>query len=223
MATIACDVYGTLVDPLGVTTALREHAGEAAPDFAARWRERQLEYTFRRALMRAYEDFAMCTRRALDHTCAATGIDLPAAAREALLASYRGLPAFDDAAAALPALRAAGHEVYAFSNGLPDDIEALLEGAGLRAHVDGVVSVHGVGSFKPDPEVYRHFERCSGADASSVWLASSNPFDVIGARAVGWRAAWVRRRPDAVFDPWDIEPTVTLATLGELPDALARA
>jgi len=38
MAFIGFDVYGTLVDPLGMDAALREHVGELAERFAATWR-----------------------------------------------------------------------------------------------------------------------------------------------------------------------------------------
>ena len=220
MTTIAFDVYGTLIDPLAIGTALGEHVGERAPAFAAAWRDRQLEYSFRRGLMGVYEDFSECTRRALEHTCRATGLDLPEDVRGALLARYRALPAFDDVAPALARLRDGGHAMYAFSNGLPSDLDALLAHAGLRDTLDGVVSVHDVRSFKPDPAVYRHFEAVTGTGADEVWLVSSNPFDVIGARAVRWRAAWVRRREDAVFDPWEFAPSVTVATLDGVVDAL---
>jgi 2-haloacid dehalogenase len=54
-----------------------------------------------------------------------------------------------------------------------------------------------------------------------TWLISSNPFDVIGAINVGMQAAWVKRTPDALFDPWGIQPTVTVSGLTELPAAFS--
>ena len=56
-----------------------------------------------------------------------------------------------------------------------------------------------------------------GADA---WLISSNPFDVIGAISSGMRAAWVQRSPEVLFDPWGIEPTITLSSLSDLADKI---
>ncbi len=49
---------------------------------------------------------------------------------------------------------------------------------------------------------------------------SGNPFDVIGAVAAGINGAWVRRSPDAVWDPWGIAPTVTVDTVGALASAV---
>ncbi|SIO31858.1 HAD-IA family hydrolase [Halodesulfovibrio marinisediminis] len=53
-----------------------------------------------------------------------------------------------------------------------------------------------------------------------IWLISSNPFDVIGAKVAGLQAAWIRRSASSVFDPWGIEPTITVENLNELYDVL---
>lgn len=54
----------------------------------------------------------------------------------------------------------------------------------------------------------------------NLWLISSNPFDVIGAKVAGLQAVWVRRSPSTVFDPWGINPTLTVESLAELYDVL---
>ena len=50
MATIAFDVYGTLIDTDGVVSQLREWIGSQADVFSQTWRSKQLEYSFRRGL-----------------------------------------------------------------------------------------------------------------------------------------------------------------------------
>jgi 2-haloacid dehalogenase len=35
------------------------------------------------------------------------------------------------------------------------------------------------------------------------------------------RAAWVKRSDEAIFDPWGIEPTITVASLNELDEKFA--
>ena len=47
-------------------------------------------------------------------------------------------------------------------------------------------------------------------------MATTLAFDVIGAISAGMKSAWVRRSPEAVFDPWGIEPTITVRSLLEL-------
>lgn len=216
--TLAFDVYGTLVDPLGIVEDLRSLIGNDADAFAAAWRDKQIEYLYRRGLGRRYEPFSVCTRQALDFTCLATGNDLSGTDRDALLRRYRELPAYPESADALSALKAAGFRSFAFSNGEPDDLDALLAHSGLSPSLDGIISAVDVRSYKPDPSVYAHFLDNTGAMLGATWLVSGNSFDVIGAIEAGWQAIWVRRNPKTVFDPWDIEPDGIVTSLDELPD-----
>ncbi len=221
-STLAFDVYGTLIDPFDISTELEAHVADRAPQFAQIWREKQIEYLFRRALMRDYRDFSTCTRQALVFTASRLQTRLTADVQDALMAKYRELPAYSDVPEALAQLSAHGHAIYAFSNGQPDDLEYLLAHAELDKHLDGIVSVHDVESFKPDPVVYRYFLECTGAAAGDTFLISGNSFDVVGAHAVGWNTVWVKRDATAVFDPWGIEPTATIAELGELVASFER-
>ena len=219
--TIAFDVYGTLIDPLGIARDLEDLVGARSGRFAVTWREKQLEYLFRRGLGRDYEPFSVCTAQALDYTCRLLDVQMSSEARRALMERYRDLPAYSGAADALRSLVECGCCCFAFSNGEPEDLEVLLDSAGLGQHLAGIVSVHEVRSFKPDPRVYEHFLDSTGSRAEDTWLVSGNPFDVIGASSVGWKTAWLCRDPDTVFDPWGVEPSVVVESLGDLVPALA--
>lgn len=222
-ATLAFDVYGTLIDTHGVVTALRAHVGERAPAFSQLWREKQLEYTFRRGLMQHYAPFPVCVAEALDYCCARFDLVLEAAQREALLGVFADLPAFPDAAPGLAAAAAAGMRLFAFSNGTAAAVDRLLEGAGLRASFIDVVSCDEVMSFKPNPGVYAHFLRRAGVSGQAAWLVSGNPFDAMGAISAGMQAAWVHRPGGPAWDPWGIAPTVTVPDLVTLAEAIAAA
>ena len=219
--TLAFDVYGTLIDTHGLVSQLEGLVGEKAKAFSNTWRDKQLEYSFRRSLMQKYENFATCTSHALDYTCSYFKVPLTNEQKQGLLDQYRTLPAFNDVADGLSRIKAANYRLYAFSNGTTDAIESLLTSAGIRDYFLGVISVDDLKSFKPNPAVYDHFLEKSGASASNAWLISSNPFDVIGAISAGMRAAWVQRSQEAVFDPWGIEPTVTVDGLGTLDKKIA--
>ena len=221
--TLAFDVYGTLINTHGVLTALEELVGEKAKAFSNTWRDKQLEYSFRKGLMQNYETFAVCTRQALDYSCAYYGSDLSDEQKNELMGIYRVLPAFDDVKEGLTRLKAAGFLLYAFSNGAEDALEILLSNARIRELFLDVVSVDDIKTFKPAPAVYSHFLRQSKSTGSSAWLISSNPFDVIGAISAGMKSAWVRRSPEAVFDPWGIEPTITVRHLLELGDKIDKS
>jgi 2-haloacid dehalogenase len=213
---LAFDIYGTLINPHGVVDELSRHVGERAQEFSNVWREKQLEYSFRRGLMGRYENFPTCTRHALDYSDSLLQTGLEESAKDALMRVYRELPAYDDVPASLQALDDAGFRMFGFSNGVADDVSGLLQHAGIEGYFEGVVSVDTIATFKPDPRVYRHFIEVAATDADHCWLVSSNAFDVIGAVSAGMKAAWLRRSSSVVFDPWGIDPTCVIDGLDEL-------
>ncbi len=220
--TLAFDVYGTLIDTQGVVAKLQWMVGDKAPAFSRTWREKQLEYSFRRGLMQLYEDFTVCTRDALDYCCALYRVSLSESQKRELMAVYRVLPAFEDVHEGLTLLSGAGYGLFAFSNGSAEAVRELLVKADIDSYFLDVVSVEDLRTFKPNPAVYSHFLRQSGSTGCDAWLISSNPFDVIGAISAGMRAVWVQRASDQVFDPWGIEPTLRVKSLRELEGQLAR-
>ena len=213
---LAFDVYGTLVDTGGVVDRLSHVVGDDARAFSDAWRQHQLGYSWRRALMRDYVDFGTCTAQSLDHTAARFGATLSDDDRDVLLATYRRLPAVPDVAPALARLAARGLRLVAFTNGPVAAGDELLTSAGVRAHLADVVSTDEIRSFKPDPAVYHHLLERVATRAARVVVVSSNSFDVLGAKHAGLQGAWVRRTEADVLDPWDVEPDVTIAGLGDL-------
>ncbi len=166
--TLAFDVYGTLINTHGVVTALQALVGTKALDFSQTWRDKQLEYSFRRGLMQNYVNFAACTQQALDYTCAYYLADFDEKQKDSLLALYSVLPAFNDVKKALQLLKETDFRLFAFSNGKTDALEKLLTAAGIRDSFLDIISVDDLKSFKPNPGVYSHFLRKSGATGNSA-------------------------------------------------------
>ena len=213
---LAFDVYGTLIDPLAIADVLRAYVEDQADRVAALWRQKQVEYAFRRGLMRAYADFDVCTRQALLFATESCGVTLMEEDHARLLNTYRQLPAYPDVAPALAALHEQGYQCVAFTNGVGPTVRALLDTAGLGTVIEDIISVDDERTFKPDPAVYHYLVRRVGGWAQDIWLVSANSWDVIGAQAVGLRTAWVHRTPTTYFDPWGVTPDVEVGHLGEL-------
>ena len=213
---IGFDIYSTLVNPLEMNRHLRPLVGDLADRFAQLWRQKQLEYSIRRGLMRKYENFGVCTKQALLFAMYTLKVDLSDEDQERLIEEWQNLRALPDVVPGMEALKARGHRLVAFSNGVEATTRTLLERSGILRHLEGVVSVDDLKTFKPDPDVYRYLTRRLGTEPSETWLVSSNPFDVIGAKAVGLKTAWVRRNPDTQFDPWGIEPDLVVTDLESL-------
>jgi 2-haloacid dehalogenase len=216
--TLAFDIYGTLLDTQGVVNVLEKMVGNEATQFAQTWRNKQLEYSFRRGLMKKYQQFSVCINDSLEYTCAFYKIPLTAEQKKILLDAYLELPPFNDVKECLKSVNSSEFKLYAFSNGSKDVIENLLGAADIQDFFIDIISVDDVKSFKPDPAVYQHFMKTSGSHGDNAWLISSNPFDVIGAISAGMRSVWIQRSKEAIYDPWGIEPTTTLSTLLDLKE-----
>src|ERR1700677_3714211 len=135
------DFYGTLVDPFGIEQSLGTVFGDPGSAIAALWRQKQLEYSFRRGLMRCYEDFDACIDRASTLAARTFKVELSDGARRQLLTDYLNLPAFCDVLPALETLKASGFRLLAFSNGVENERATtawqrrrtvLLRGGGQR-------------------------------------------------------------------------------------------
>lgn len=217
---VAFDIYGTLIDTQTVLRKLAEYVGRSAPAVSSLWRQKQLEYSFRRGLMRDYCDFSICTRDALVYATQQHGHALRQPEIERMMQAYAELDAFADVQSNLRQLTDEGFALYAFSNGNRQAVEGLLQRAGIRDAFAAVVSVEDVQSFKPAPEVYAHLCDIVEEPAERICLVSGNPFDVLGAAHAGLKTAWLRRDPSVQFDPWGVEPGATLRTLDELASRL---
>jgi 2-haloacid dehalogenase len=216
---LAFDMYGTLVDPAGISRRLERYLPEQAQRLAEVWRRKQLEYTFRLAAMERYQDFEQVTRKALDYALATVGRELAPEQKDDLIERYNDLERFADVEPGLERLKEAGHAMIVFSNGAPHMLEALMDSAELRPYFQGFVSVDEVKTYKPSPKTYRHAARRLGQPIGEVRLVSSNPFDHIGAQAAGMKSAWVDRS-GGLFDTLGPTPEIVVGTLTELADAL---
>ena len=115
--------------------------------------------------------------------------------------AYNSLHAFPEVPQALEAVGERPERVraYIFSNGTHDMIDASVRTSPDLGPRSGAfrefISVDEVQAFKPDRRVYEHLARRVRRETSDgqLWLVTSNPFDVVGAKAAGIEAAWVDR------------------------------
>ena len=194
MKAVVFDAYGTLLD---FHAAMARHADRLGTDWqriSADWRTKQTEYSWVRSLAGPahHRDFWRLTEESLRFVAARHGI-VDEALLADVLASYRVLDAYPDAATVLRALRDRGLGRAILSNGEPEMLTAAVESAGLADLLDAVLSVESVGVFKPDPRVYRLAETHFGLTAAEMGFVSSNPWDAFGAAAHGFRVFWVNR------------------------------
>ncbi len=186
------DAYGTLLD---VHSAVARHKGAIGPQaerLSELWRSKQLEYTWVRSLMGAYQDFECLTQQALDYAASRCG-GINAQTRADLLNAYQTLSAYRDAAPCLSALRQAGGRTGILSNGTRHMLQKAIEAAGLSKLFDAVISVDELRLYKTSPLVYEQARSLFDVPAGQVIFVSSNRWDVAGASRFGFQAHWINR------------------------------
>lgn len=187
------DAYGTLFDVHSPTAKVASEIGADADAVSRMWRQKQLEYTWLRSLMKDHADFRVVTRDALDYALAAHGV-ANADLADRMMDLYMMLDAYPDARPALEALKAAGLKTAILSNGSPDMLCAAVTSAGLDGVLDMSLSVEDVGVFKPDSRVYQlAVDRLGVQQRSEICFVSTNGWDAAGAAHFGFSVVWMNR------------------------------
>ncbi|WP_297772626.1 haloacid dehalogenase type II [uncultured Roseovarius sp.] len=225
ITTCIFDAYGTLFD---VAAAARSAASEPGretfarhwPAIAEKWRLKQLQYTWLRAVTGEHVGFWQVTQDGLDWALEAEGLGDDAELRERLLQLYWELEAYPEVPAMLKALKEAGQHTAILSNGAPDMLDGAVKSAGIGALLDDVLSVESVGIFKPARVVYDLVGQRFGCAPEEVLFVSSNGWDACAAAGYGFNTVWVNRAGDPV-DRLPAAPDRQLTDLSGIPD-LAR-
>lgn len=169
----------------------------------------------------AYTPIAQILKATFRRACAI--VDFPDAERnitdadlDALMAELRKLPPRDGLAQCFDALRRAGWDLYAVTNGALEGSLKYFELAGIELDKDHLLSCDDLQVAKPDLKVYananawldrRGCEATSGGTGQR-WFVAAHSWDLIAARKAGFRTAWVaheERDPvTAVFGEFDV-------------------
>ncbi len=186
------DAYGTLFDFASAAAGCADVPGDKAAALTALWRDKQLQYTWLRAVQGRHADFWQVTGDALDFALEALGLR-EAGLRERLMSLYLALSAFPEVPQVLGALKAAGLRTAILSNGSPRMLDAAIENAGLGNLIDLSLSVEEVGVYKPHPKVYQLAVDRLGLAPEAIVFLSSNAWDAYAASAFGLRTIWCNR------------------------------
>jgi 2-haloacid dehalogenase len=213
------DAYGTIFDFASAAARCQDIPEHRRAALTTLWRDKQLQYTWLRALQGRYVDFWQVTGDSLDFALDSLDIQIPGL-RERLMDLYRTLDVFPEVPDVLRTLRAAGFATAILSNGSPAMLAAAISGAGLAGLFDAVLSVGAVGTYKTHPKAYQYALDQLGMPASAVSFQSSNAWDAHAASDFGMRVVWYNRyhqRRERLPGAPDHE----IRTLAELPALLA--
>ena len=95
--------------------------------------------------------------------------------------------------ATLAELHTSGLRLAVVSNGNARAQRRKIDALGIAPYFAAVIISGAVGLRKPDPRIFRLGLRAVGAEAADCWFVGDHPVtDILGARAAGLVAVWVR-------------------------------
>ena len=192
------DIFGTVMD---LTGSLAGPAGEflaahgsdmSGQAFYADWRARQrIEQYQDNQLMLGHSGYLETCRRAFVYCLKLHGVAYTDDSVQEFMNVYKRLQPYDDA---ITGLRALGqrYKLVALSNGEQWYLEELLAN-NVPIEFDEIISVDQVGAFKPSPGIYRKAIQRLGCEPGEIMMVAAHSFDLLGAQASGFKAAYVNR------------------------------
>jgi 2-haloacid dehalogenase len=196
--TLTFDAFGTVLDlggshmPRLAEFVKAKGASLSAEALWERWRARQRIEQFQDNLFyTGHFGYLDSSRRALLYALRASGLPFDDADIRRIMEGWHELKPFPDVARGLARL-ATKYKLVVLSNGERDYLAQVVKNC-IRFDFERSISVEEVGVFKPSPQVYRYAARVLGAEPCQLMMISAHSFDAVGARASGYRAAYVNR------------------------------
>jgi 2-haloacid dehalogenase len=224
VTTLTFDVFGTVLDLTGSLVGPTERflAGRDSPmdgaSFWRQWRARQrIEQYQDTMLSQGHSGYLETCQRALVYCLRQNGLESSADEIRTFMEVWRELTPYGDAVPGLWRLKGR-YRLVALSN---SDMWLLRHLAANRIgfEFDAIISVDQAGAFKPHPSVYRHAARELGAEPPEIMMVAAHSFDIMGARASGYRGAYVDRyRLPTEDSPY--QPDIVVHDFIELADRL---
>ena len=204
------DIFGTVMDLAGSLAGpagdfLAAHGSRMTGQaFYADWRERQrIEQYQDNLLMLGHSGYLETCRRAFVYCLKKHSVSFTTVEVQEFMRVYQDLQPYGDAVKGLRSL-AGRYKLVALSNGEQWYLEELL-GNNVPIRFDAIISVDQVGAFKPAPGIYRKAIQYLGCEPGEIMMVAAHSFDILGAQACGFKAAYVNRyqlpTEDSVYQP----------------------
>jgi 2-haloacid dehalogenase len=224
VTTLAFDIFGTVLDLTGsITPPSRaflagKGAAVGADVFWDQWRARQRIEQYQDSLMQlGHAGYLETCRRALVYCLRLNGITFTGDEVRELMHAWQSLTPHPDCAEGLRRLKQR-FRLVALSNGEQPYLEHL-ERSRMRFGFDAIISVQRAGVFKPHPAVYRTGAMALGLEPHRIMMVAAHAFDIMGARACGYRGAYVNRYR-LPYEESPYRPDVEVRDFIELADVL---
>jgi len=214
------DAYGTVFDTNSVVVRAGEGIDGNLHSLSTLWRQKQLEFTWLRALMERYDDFWNVTDAALRSAVKQLKIQVSEAQLDRLMQAYLSPSAFPDVRPALERLK--GFPLAILSNGTGKMLESAVNYNDLGSCFTEIISVDSVKTYKPSARVYALGPHILNTPAEQILFVSSNSWDAAGAKAFGYRVCSCNRS-GAEIEHLGFPPDMIVSELHDLVNVMAVA
>jgi 2-haloacid dehalogenase len=121
------------------------------------------------------------------------GIKIEERDKKELTEKFSTMPSYPEVPASLRKLRDAGFRLFTLTDNLLEIQTRQLAHGGIVDRFERRFSADGVKHHKPSREAYGYVERELGVEPSQLCLIACHTWDTLGAVAVGWEAALIKR------------------------------
>ena len=212
---VVFDAYGTLFDVHSVASLGEQLFPGRGDALSQLWRQKQLEYSWLRAMSGQYKPFWDITEDALRFSALKLDLGMTDAQRSQLMNQYSSLSAFPENLEALREMKAAGLKLGILTNGNIDMIAVSVRSSGMNGLFDHVLSSETVETFKTTDAIYALAPRAFDCQPSEILFVSSNCWDAVAATWYGFNTFWINRA-GAPLEVLDTEPSHTGTLLTEV-------
>ena len=218
------DSYGTLFDLNQANEECEKQYPGNGAKIAQSWRQKQLQYSWLRALMDRYLDFKNITRDALVFVLKENQLVYDENIIDNLTRSYLTMRPYPDVADGLRSLKQLVGRLAILTNGTEDSMKQVIDHAGFSSMFDLILSVDKVKTYKPNPKVYELAPKeLKIKEKERILFVSGNSWDVAGAKSFGLLTVWINRSSQREFDNLGVLPDFKVGSMNEVRDLLSRS
>jgi 2-haloacid dehalogenase len=224
VTTLTFDCFGTILDLRGSLSGPLDKFLQTkgvsinGDEMWTRWRYRQrIEQYQDTLIMMGHSGYLEVARKALVYVLRQSSVPFTEEEIKEVMEAWQFLSPFPEAVDGLKKLKKR-FRLVALSNGNRWFLDHLVKNR-IKYDFDEIISVEEVGNFKPHPSVYRATQRILGAEPFQLGMVSANTFDVMGARASGYRGIWVDRY-NLPYEETPYRPDLHIHDFTEMADAL---
>ena len=210
------DAYGTLFNVNSVKTLCEQLFPGMGESISQIWRQKQLEYSWLRAVMNQYEDFWTITGDGLRYALEQLNLRYTEETIGKLREVYLNLELYPEVTSALQAFRPS--QLFILSNGTQEMLQILAKNSGL-SNIDGFLSVDAIKTYKPSQQVYEIALNHLMLRKEEVLFVSSNGWDA-GAKWFGFTVGWVNRLNNPL-EQLGVTPDYQVTNLLELAERVS--